>query len=504
MAYDADGNWVDESEEESPEELKADEPETEEAPEQEEAPNDIGEYIRRARLGVAIGSGALGENTPYPEGEGAGAVGAVNETPGQNLYKPGPAMQAYKAEIGNEPLRQDNPPSILRRVFAGIAGAGAGIASGNDAGAKAATGIRDAGYNRQLSNYQQELAQKGQQAQLEAGGNQAARQYYLDLAKVQSENTKSQANLSQKEAEASRAGYFKSRAKVADYSITPEGQQAAKDLAQARVRPPGAQVPWKVVTKDGKTHVGVLQPGGAFKEGDTIIPTEQIDAEKTAKLGVKEPNAPQVSVENQTATDIKKRHPDWNMEQVMHAISSAKEQPTKPPVVFVPDGKGGMTPQVAQFGHSVPVGTTTSGGMSTESVQANKQIVDENKALEDNKKAYQMANSFAKQETGPGDVALVMQFMGAIKPENIGKIRFNPQEQNFIMGARNSLGDLDALLQKVSSGAKLVPQQRKQMLDTMKIMASPQAATGGKVSYGGYDFPNQAAADAFKTHMAVK
>jgi len=267
-------------------------------------------------------------------------------------------MQAYRAGIAQMPLRADEHPSKLRRVASALAGVGAGISGGPEAGEKTATEVRDQPYNRKLQNYQQKLGVQGQEAQLEAGGNQAARQYYLDLAKVSSENTKSQANLAQREAEKSRAGYFGARADVARYGMSPEGQAAAIKLAQARIRPPGVQVPWKVVTKDGKEITGELQPGGAFKAPDgTIIPAENIDLDKTNKLGTKEPNAPQQSEFTAFSTDYKQRHPNANMEEVSRAFAAAKEQPQRPPqgLAIGPDGRA----QLVRPGTQVAPGSRT-------------------------------------------------------------------------------------------------------------------------------------------------
>jgi hypothetical protein len=123
--------------------------------------------------------------------------------------------------------------------------------------------------------------------------------------------------------------------------------------------------------------------------------------------------------------------------------------------------------------------------MSTEATQANKQVVDEQKAIADNQKAYQLAQRFAADNTGSSDVGLVMQFIGAVKPEAMGKIRFTPQEQNFIMGTRSSLGDLDALLSRVSTGTYLNTKQRQEMLRTMKIVAFPGGEGGGASAGGG-------------------
>jgi hypothetical protein len=189
-------------------------------------------------------------------------------------------------------------------------------------------------------------------------------------------------------------------------------------------------------------------------------------------LKIEEANKPGTKSEyTDFRDDYLKRKPNAPIAEVVKAFAATKEQPQKPPQALMigPDNKAVLV----QPGTQVPAGAITPGGASTEAVSAEKATAAEKKAIEDNKKSYSLAQELARNPSGPNDVALVMQFMGAVKPESMGKIRFQQAEQNFILGARSTMGDLDALLNKVRNGQKLTDQQRKEMLETMRIMANP-------------------------------
>ncbi len=225
-------------------------------------------------------------------------------------------------------------------------------------------------------------------------------------------------------------------------------------------------------------------------KGGKATPVTTVDGQP---LKGKAPNQPNIPLEEQVINEhLQKVHPGETMAQARaHTQPPPQRAPSEPPIVYTPGPNGTMVPTQARLGTPLPTGTVTSGGMSTEATQANKQVVDEQRAIADNQKAYQMAQRFAADQTGSSDVGLVMQFIGAVKPESMGKIRFTPQEQNFVISTRSSLGDLDALLNKVSNGQKLIPQQRQEMLRTMKIVAFPGGdggggATGGAQGTGGW------------------
>jgi hypothetical protein len=59
----------------------------------------------------------------------------------------------------------------------------------------------------------------------------------------------------------------------------------------------------------------------------------------------------------------------------------------------------------------------------------------------------------------------------------MGKIRLNDKEIKLFGGTRSSLGDVEALLTKVSNGQSLTPQQRNDMISTMTMI--DQAAKRG-------------------------
>lgn len=335
---------------------------------------DIGEYIRRARLG-SIGAGSLSGYEHMPE-----SVPPTAQVPAQSLYAPGAKMQEYKHQIESEPLHSDYHPSKWRSVLSTIAGIGSGVAFGPNAGKQVQETIRDSPYQRQLGDYKQKLTQAGTEAQLEAGGNQAARQYYLDLAKVSHENAQSEAERERRTAEAARGRRY-------DWMTSPQAHQYKLEETAA-AHPGGTGTLWSVTTLDGKKHVATAAPGGVFKVGDTLIPAEQVDPDKTKKLGVADPKTnvtnpfelwhqqnpdspaedflklnPRAQGEYAAyAADYKAAKPGASEREILRAFSADKEQPQKPPQALMigPDGKAiNVRP-----GMSVPTGSRTASGES--------------------------------------------------------------------------------------------------------------------------------------------
>lgn len=95
------------------------------------------------------------------------------------------------------------------------------------------------------------------------------------------------------------------------------------------------------------------------------------------------------------------------------------------------------------------------------------------------------AREFAASPSPTNDYGLLMDYIGLTKPESLGKLRLNSQELKLTLGTRSSLGDLEALGQKIANGQMLTPTQRHDMLKTLAIVekyekAAIQRAQGGK------------------------
>lgn len=109
----------------------------------------------------------------------------------------------------------------------------------------------------------------------------------------------------------------------------------------------------------------------------------------------------------------------------------------------------------------------------------------QNKPYQDVLDQYSEAQDFAKTPSPTNDYGLLMDFIGITKPESLGKIRLNAQELKLAVGTRSTLGDIDALEQKLANGEMLTPDQRKNMLSTMKIVADHAQKKLGSTEGGG-------------------
>jgi hypothetical protein len=93
-----------------------------------------------------------------------------------------------------------------------------------------------------------------------------------------------------------------------------------------------------------------------------------------------------------------------------------------------------------------------------------------NKPYEDIMEQADEAREFARNPSPTNDFGLLMDFIGVTKPESVGKLRLNQNEIQLVLGTRSSMGDLEALGNKIANGQLLTPKQRNDMLNTIGIM----------------------------------
>lgn len=142
-------------------------------------------------------------------------------------------------------------------------------------------------------------------------------------------------------------------------------------------------------------------------------------------------------------------------------------------------------------GSTVPEGAVSASGISQQNVKTNEQDAAAKKGREDAAKEYSLAEKLVANPSPTNDVALIMRYIGATKPDSLGKLRLNNNEINLVTGTRSTLGDIEALAEKVQNGQKLTPQQRQDMLGTMKILA------GDEIGQPGQDAKLKAYADQY-------
>lgn len=123
-----------------------------------------------------------------------------------------------------------------------------------------------------------------------------------------------------------------------------------------------------------------------------------------------------------------------------------------------------------------------------------------------------LMKQFAAAPSPTNDVAMLMHYIGATKPEAMGKIRLNENEIKLFGGTRSSLGDASALISKVANGQSLTPEQRTDMVNTMTMInQAARRGGGGAAAAGGgtqtfteggvtYHIPAEHVADFKKDH----
>lgn len=210
-------------------------------------PFDLAEQLRQRQLLQGM------QNLPQ------GGLGIQNTPQGQQMSQVNPLAMArsdYRDALEQPaPQLSQYHPSTGRRILGGVLGAIAGMHDPKSGG-EAANDIINGPFERQLSDYQQNLAQK--KAAFEAENSAA------------SEDIKAQELLAQKSAEEERAGAEKARRHQIEYEMSPEGIKEKENLY--RIEHPNA-------TKDPIATEFVKV---TLKNGETVNAEKQIDKQGNA------------------------------------------------------------------------------------------------------------------------------------------------------------------------------------------------------------------------------
>ncbi len=130
-------------------------------------------------------------------------------------------------------------------------------------------------------------------------------------------------------------------------------------------------------------------------------------------------------------------------------------------------------------GAPLPQGTmslTQLGQGNEKDVQETQKTIGEVKSLSG---VTSMMSQLARDNTGPSDFGIIMSFTGAVKPENVGKLRWQKAEQDYIEGLRSSYGDLEAWKNKIGSGQRLTDQEKQQMIHAVQVVQNAKAQEAG-------------------------
>ena len=205
-----------------------------------------------------------------------------------------------------------------------------------------------------------------------------------------------------------------------------------------------------VVAHPDGTATAVTLNGKPVKAPPKAVPKETLD-EKAVK-------------EDQAA------HPGESTTDALAHVKRATEKPDKPEDKGENYELNGKLLRI-QPGQQIPPGAKRTNVAASEEIAGDKADKAALKARQDAADDYKLAQQFAAHPSPTNDVALVMHYIGATKPDALGKLRLNQNEMNLVLGTRSSFGDAQAFAQKVINGQKLTPQQRTDMLNTMKTIS---------------------------------
>jgi hypothetical protein len=153
------------------------------------------------------------------------------------------------------PSQADYHPSVMRRIAAGLLGGVAGL-SDPKTGYQVGHGVAYGPYDRKLTDYQKNLAQKKEAFETEEDA---------ELGKAKTEE-----QLAQKNAEEKRAGSEEANRKVKEFEISPAGQEAKLKLAHVE-HPDKLPVPYELELTNGEKIVGYEGSNGQFKDSENNI-----------------------------------------------------------------------------------------------------------------------------------------------------------------------------------------------------------------------------------------
>ena len=249
------------------------------------APN-IGELLRRAQLqnqlsitgGQPIPQGiepqGQDQSPQYPSSSQANSV-----VPTQSSERD-KALNSYRQAL-QAPAPQYNP-SILRRVIGGLLGAGVGITN-PQAGNELSRNITQQPYNKQLSEYQQNLAQKKAIFDLEEGAQK-------ESSLENEQRTRTEAEKERASAEVARRLDEEGKLRTLQPG-TPEYKAELEKLKIQHPNTPKLPSPYELELKNGeKIPVAYEQQNGQFKDtNDNIYGPDAIKSAR--KIGTNEPKS---------------------------------------------------------------------------------------------------------------------------------------------------------------------------------------------------------------------
>ena len=196
--------------------------------------------------------------------------------------------------------------------------------------------------------------------------------------------------------------------------------------------------------------------------------------------------------EQQYLDEYQRTHPGASLDAAVRAYSSATQktpQPT-PPMMFIPNGDGTSTATAVRPGMKVGMGAETSTQFGQEPSKIQKLV----QPFDDLVSAADQAHQYAAQNTAPGDAALLLKYVDAVKPTK--GFRLTNTELNMFAHTRGVLGDMQALGQRVNNGQMLTPEQKTNMLTIIDMSANHAKQMKGSLMQKYSQYANPGGADA--------
>lgn len=159
---------------------------------------------------------------------------SFNPPPPQAVAPQRPMMDAYQQKVGEAPQLSGYKMSRSRDILGRIAGGLAGLSGNPAVAASVNRDIRYGPYQRQQSQYQQELDQSVQLAALESAELKSEQDLAYQRARVGELGTREQRNLA-----AASASERANRPRL----LSPEEEEQQIKINQSRVRPPAPVAP---------------------------------------------------------------------------------------------------------------------------------------------------------------------------------------------------------------------------------------------------------------------
>jgi hypothetical protein len=151
----------------------------------------------------------------------------------------------------------------------------------------------------------------------------------------------------------------------------------------------------------------------------------------------------------------------------MATIAGAKRDPDTGTWELDEDSAGNSIERNTKTGQTRPAGNVHARGTKAKTDAENDKQA---KPYQDVLDEIQESTQYAADPNGSNDYGLLMNFVGVTKPENIGKLRLSQSELSLAIKTRSSLGDVEALGNRIANGEKFTAQQRQQMIHTMEIV----------------------------------